>query len=181
MSLADGHIIRRLPEAKGDITSLAASNDGKKLFYSAESAVWEIPVSGGKPRKICDGDSVTADPDGESLIVQINAWDGVRHVRVPLSGAPGKPVPWLGAGSLTPTPLGPASVRAGKMVLTTGSRDSWFWKIGILDLTTGRVTGVPVRYEGDLALASWTSDGNIVAIGLPFRANIWRLRPAGVR
>ena len=88
-SIADGRIVRRLKGVEGsEVGDLAASPDGKTLYYVASRSVWAIPATDGQPRRIGPGDGVAADPNGNDLIVQIFEKEGVRLVSVPISGGP---------------------------------------------------------------------------------------------
>ena len=178
-SIADGRIVRRLKGAKGvAITSLAASPDGKTLYYTASGTVWAIPSADGDPRKIHAGDAVAADPRGPDLIVKLQEKEGIRLVRIPLSGGQEQPIPVQGEFRLTPLALSPSAVgKDGRIVLGVSVRDSWYWPPAILDPATGKVERIPM-YEADYDFPGWTSDGRIMAVALPVRSGIWRFRPA---
>ena len=48
---ADGRIVRRLKGVEGsEVGDLAASPDGKTLYYVASRSVWAIPATDGQPR-----------------------------------------------------------------------------------------------------------------------------------
>ena len=177
-SISDGRLLRRLDGSKGAaIDGLAASPDGKTLYYTAAGMVWTIPSTDGAPRKLRSGEGVTVDPYKQDLIIKLNERSGVRLVRMPLSGGPDRPIPVEGDVSLTPTPLPPNMVaRDGRIVLQITPRDSWFWPAGLLDPATGRLQKIPLPYEGDMPAPSWTADGKIVTIAYPLRAALWRFR-----
>jgi hypothetical protein len=178
-SVANGRITRRIPFDRGVISSLASSPDGKTIYCAAGGAVWSIPP-GGEPRKICAGESVAADPGGQSLIVKVIEAPQTRLLRVPLDGSPPREIPLTGPFHLTFDALASAAVgRDGRMVAPLASLDSWFFVPGIVDLKTGAMTRISVDHLGDYHSAVWTSDGQIVAAANELRSSIWRFRPKG--
>ena len=178
-SISEGRIARRLKGAKGPFDGLAASPDGKTLYYVAAGAVWAIPATDGEPRKVRAGDAVAVDPRQGDLIVQLREKEGIRLVRVPASGGPEREIPFRSEVRLGATPLAPNAVRAdGRIVLATLAKDNWFWKLAVLDPETGAVEAVPLNYEGDIPVPGWTADGKILALAFPLRASLWRFRPA---
>jgi hypothetical protein len=180
-SASQGRIIRRLRGVKGKyIDRLAASVDGKTLFYTTVGNVWAIPSADGMPRKICAGDGVAVDPNGRDLIVNLNEPAAIRLARVPISGGPGHDIRVQGDLLIGEVPLGGNGVRKdGTIVVGVASRDSpWFFSLAILDPATGKLTSIPLNYTGgDLYLSAWGSDGRILAMGRPVRAHLWRFRP----
>lgn len=64
VSIADGRIVRRLNGPRGAIARMAASPDGQTLYYTVAGEVWAVPIADGEPHRICQGDSVAADPNG---------------------------------------------------------------------------------------------------------------------
>jgi hypothetical protein len=177
-SIAEGRIIRRFRgPAGGDITTLAASPDGRVLYCAAAGAIWTLPAGGGEPRKIRDGDAVIADPRGRELIVQFNEIDAVRLARIPVEGGPQQPIPVRSELHLAPVPLAPNAVgRDGRILVQVMARDFWFWPAALLDPATGKLERIPVQYQGDVIRAGWTRDGRIVGLGLPLKAGLWRFR-----
>jgi tRNA A-37 threonylcarbamoyl transferase component Bud32 len=179
-SVGDGRIIRRLEGSKGKgITVLAASPDGKTLFYSTDGIVWSIPVADGMPTKICAGDGVAADPNGKDLIANLWGMDGTQLFRVPLSGGPHQEIHIPADLLMNNLPLsGSAINRDGQVLLGVQPMSSWFYSLAVLDPRSGKVSAVSLNYTGDLLLSGWTKDGRIVAFGEPMRARIWRFKPA---
>ena len=178
-SAGEGWIIRRLSGSKGvPVGSLAASPDGRTLYYTAEGTVWAIPASDGTPRKISAGDSVAVDPNGKGLIVNLVEKAGVRLVRVPLAGGPEQDVYVRRDLTIDPLPLGVNGLRSdGKLLIGVVPRDSWFFNTAVLDLASGKLTRVPLNFTGDLLLSGWTNEGRILAFGELMHAHIWRFRP----
>ena len=178
-STGDGRIIRRLEGTKGKgVTALAASIDGKTLYYSADGNVWSTPAADGTSNKICAGDGVATDPNGKDLIVNLWGADGMKLFRVPLSGGSRQEIRIPGDIPMNNLPLSGSAIRKdGKVILGVQSKDSWFYSLAVLDLGSDKIATVPLNYTGDLLLSGWTNDGRILAFGEPIRARIWRFRP----
>jgi len=178
-SANDGRIIRHFQGVKGvSVTSLAASPDGGTIYYTAGGNLWAIPAADGTPRKIGAGDVIAVDPNGRQLIAGLEEKGGTRLVRVPLSGGPGQEIHVQGDLPIAPYALGGNSVgKDGKLLIGVAPKDSWFFGAGVLDLANDKLTSIPLNYTGDIVVAGWTTDGQILAFGLPMRAHIWRFRP----
>jgi len=178
-SITDGRIVRRLEGVPADqVTSLAASPDGKTLYYVASGSVWAIPVSGGQSLRIASGNAVAPDPNGGDLIVQLIEKEGVRLSRVPVSGGAGRPITFQSALSLAPIFIGLNAVgRDGRVVLCIDTADSWFYGAGILDPRTGKLEKIPLSFTGEVQVPGWLDDGHILSSAWPLRATLWRFRP----
>ena len=178
-SLADGQIVRRLDDVPGNgVSDLAASPDGKTLYYVVSGTVWATEVGGGQPRRIGPGDGVAADPNGKDLIVQLNEKEGVRLFRVPVSGGAAQPIPIYSPLPLGDTLLSPNAVgRDGRVLLSLNTPDSWFFKAGILDPRSGKLAEIPLNFSGDLIAPGWLNDGRILSSGWPLRSTLWCFHP----
>jgi hypothetical protein len=177
-SASDGKIIRRLGGVKpASVTALAASPDGKTLYYAMEGNVWAIPAADGLPSKICAGDGVAVDPNGKDLFVDSFGKEGTRLFRVSLSGGPRQEIRTPGDVSLSNLPLSGSAVRQDGKVLVGIETGSWFYSLAVLDPGSAKLTRVPLKYSGDILLPGWTKDGHILAFGEPMRARLWRFRP----
>jgi hypothetical protein len=179
-SVKEGRIIQRFEATKGkDFAALAASPDGQRLYYVSSGSVWSIPSEGGTPHRISAGDGVAVDPNGKDLIVNLNEQEHIRLMRVPLSGSPPQEIHIKGDIPLDPFPVGADAVgKNGKALVGMAPSDSWFFRLGILDLATGELKEIPVNYLGDFELICWANDGRIIATTMPMKAHIWRFRPA---
>ena len=179
-SAKEGRIIRRFEATEGkDVAALAASPDGESLYYVSSGTLWSIPSKGGTPRRICAADGIAADPNGKDLIVNLNEPEHVRLVRVSLSGGPQQEIRVRSDIPLGPFPLGPSALNEhGKALVEVSPADSWFFRLAILDLTTGELKMIPINYAGDIMRTGWASDGRILVTANPMRAHIWRFRPA---
>jgi hypothetical protein len=178
-SVADGRIVRRLSGIpRNDVTDLAASPDGKTLYYVASRTVWAIPTTDGQPRRIGPGDAVAADPNGKDLIVQTNEKESVRLLRVAASGGLGEPIPFRSTLRLAPVTLGPDAIgKDGRVVLSVAMADSWFYGVGILDMRSGKLDRVPLNFTGDLLAPGWQDDGRVLTSGWPLKITLWRFHP----
>ena len=178
-SVREGRIVRRFEATEGkDVAALAASPDGQSLYYVSSGTLWSIPSEGGAPRKICAGDGMAVDPNGRDLIVNLNEQEHVRLLRVSLSGGPPQEIRVKSDVPLGPFPVGPSAVsKNGKAVVGVVPLDSWFFRLAILDLTTGELKIIPINYAGDINVTGWASDDRILATATPMRAHIWRFRP----
>lgn len=178
-SLSDGRIVGRLSGVPaGGVADLAASPDGKTLYYVASRTVWAVSTAGSRPRRIAPGDSVAADPNGKDLIVQLDEEQGVRLVRVAVSGGSEQPIPFLGNLRLTPNALDPNAIaKDGRVALSVASPDLWFYGAGILDPRSGKVTRIPLNFTGDIMDPGWQDDDHILSSGWPLKVTLWRFRP----
>jgi len=176
VSAVNGRITQRIPFDKGLITSLSASPDGKTIYCTAGGAVWAVPRDG-ESRKICAGHQVAAEPDGRTLLVKLLEPPKARLVNVALDGTPVRELPLSGPLHLGWQTLGSGNITAdGRMYLPLLSPDSWFSAPGIVDLTTGKMAGLPVDHFGDYVFLSLTPDGQVMAAVHDYRFSIWRFR-----
>jgi eukaryotic-like serine/threonine-protein kinase len=178
-SALDGRIVRRLGGVMEEhVPSLAASPDGRTLYYVASGSVWAIPAADGTPRKMCTGDGIAVDPRGKELIVNLDEKAGTRLVRLPLSGEPGHDIHVQSDLPISPVPLGGNGIRKdGKLLVGVAPRDSWFYAVAMLDTDSGKLTKVSLNYTGDIMVSGWANDGRVLATGLRMRADVWRFRP----
>ena len=178
-SVTTGRVVRRLRGTVATATSLAASADGKTLYFAAAGAIWAIGVEGGAERKISDGDSVTVEPESGDLIVKLDELQRFRLQRVDPVGGRVQELAVTGSDlRLADRPLMPGAVRNGRLLFTAATDDSWFWQVGQLDLRSGTVSRVPIPVDTDLHLAAWNGDGSILAVGLGVRSTLWRYAKA---
>jgi hypothetical protein len=163
---------------------LAASPDGKTLYYIRARRVWAVPADGGKPpRVVAEGDGVAVHPASGDLVVYRREQKGVGLSRVALRG--GKPVeskievPVIEGLRLAPSAgfSGRAIDKNGRVLVTTATKNSWFWGVAVLDPEKGTLSPIPVDFEGDLYLPSWGKDGQVFATGYSYKSEMWRLTP----
>jgi serine/threonine protein kinase len=179
-SISDGRIVRRLQGIQGSgISNLVASRDGKTLYYVSSRTVWAIPATDGQPRRIGPGDAVTPDPNGKDLIVQLREKEGVRLVRVPVSGGAEEPIIVQSALRLAPVDMGSNTIgKDGRAVVSIATPENWFYAPGILDLRSGKLNKITVNFTGDTLGLGWQDDGRILCTGWPIKGRLWRFRPA---
>ena len=178
-SLRDGRIIKRLEDVKAaTIRSIIASRDGKTFYFVDSGDVWSIPVDGGSPQKIHNGDGVAITPDGNNLIIQLIEAERIRWLKVTLDGRNEQPIPVKGDAHFTFAPIGPGAVgRDGRIVLPLTVKDSWFWVPAIFDPNTGIVQRIPVPLQADPPSPAWTNDGKIIVAAYSMDSSLWRFRP----
>lgn len=175
-SLADGHIVRRIPATMpAGVRSLAVSPDGATAYYAAAGEVWTVQVSGSaEPRRTAAGDSVAVDPSGRFLYVKQLAANPIALTRVPLAG--GAPES-LAVPQLDLSPLAANSVDSKqRLVLETGSLDSFFSRPALWDAASQTLTAIPLAFAGDVRSPGWTPDGRILAVGSTFQSSVWHYR-----
>jgi dipeptidyl aminopeptidase/acylaminoacyl peptidase len=175
-SADQGRLLRRLQGTKGkNIETLAASPDGNTLYYSSSGTVWAIPAIDGTPRQIAKGDNVAVDPNGRDLVIRRNEGSDSRLFRVSVSAGRTQQIPVPVDWSLAPVNIGQSAVaKNGKILIPVSPRDSWFYRLAILDPASGAVTRIPITYTGDTINGDWAGDGRILAVGLPLKGHIWR-------
>jgi hypothetical protein len=167
-----GRIVKRI-KPPADVTSLAASPDGRTIYYAAGQTIVSMPADGGAPTSICAGDSMAVDPASGDLIVKLEETERVRLVRCKSSGPP-RDIGVHGDLRLVATPLMPDAVRDGRLLLAVGSADSWYWFVGALDLASGRLEKVKINHFTDFHFASWAGDGMVLGGGSGVRSALWK-------
>jgi hypothetical protein len=176
--LANGRITRRIGFDKGSIAAMAGSPDGKILYCVADGAIWAVPISGDPPRKLGVGNFITMDAASNSLIAEVVEPPNTRLVRLPLDGGPTQEIP-----PASPFHLGwkidPGSVRNGRLVAPLGT-PYWYWPPGIIDLATGKSARIPLEFKSDFHHMSWTPDGRVMGLALPWHSTIWKFTPEGL-
>ncbi|HEV2424846.1 MAG TPA: protein kinase [Terriglobia bacterium] len=173
-ALSNGRITRHLSFDQGEVSGMGVSPDRQTLYCLAGGAVWSVPLSGGAPRKIRDGDGFAVDASTGSLVIQVRQPPNTRLIRVPFKGGPEQEI----AG---PFPLAYSidsnSIRNGKLVAPM-SGPRWFWRPGIFDLATGKSASIPLDYPNeDFQHMAWTPDGRIMAVADSWSGSIWKFTP----
>ena len=158
---------------------MAASLDGATIYCVASRVVWAIPAKEGNQkgrRKIWDGDGVAVDPRNGDLIVQLFGKDAVQLLRLPAQGGPEQPITFSsGSFFAYPIPLSPNAVgKDGRILMQGGAKDTWSYRVGLIDPARKSVEIVPLAFDGDPAAPGWTKDGKIVSLGIPYRPSLWR-------
>src|ERR1700674_4379202 len=105
---------------------------------------------------------VAIDPRGPtgSLIVQVNALDGVKLLRVPLDGSTELSILFSSPLRLAPIPISGSAVGPdGRIAVTVTSPDTMFRGVALLDPSTAVLERLPVAFDGDLQYPGWSRDG----------------------
>jgi Tol biopolymer transport system component len=172
-----GRITRRIAPGKGEILSLAASPDGRTLYFVTADTVWAAPSAGGEARKVRAGNRVVADPSGKSLLISVVESANMRLFRVPLDGTPETEVRAEQADTVRYSHLSAGSLGAdGRLLVSLHS--AWFSAPAILDTHTGRVQALPFDGASDYESMAWLPDGRMVALRLREDSTLWRFTPS---
>ncbi len=184
-TMPEGRIVRRLEETSGIAPqSLVTSPDGKTLYYVNAGSLFAVGIEGGQPRNLRPANGVTLDPRGPvpSLIVQVNAPDGVKLFRVPLDGGSEVSILYASDLRLAPTAISGSAVGPdGRIAVTVTSPDTMFRSIALLDPATAALERLPVAFDGDLQYPAWGRDGTLLAVGVPIRTSLWRFQAQETR
>jgi len=177
-SADQGRLIRQLQGTKGkEITMLAASPDGNTLYYGSGGTIWAIPTSDGTPRQIAKGTTVAVDPNGRDLVIKQDETSGGVLFRASASGGQSQEISLPSDWSLAPMPIGQSAIaKDGKILIPVSPKDSWFYRLAILDPVRGQASVIPVIYSGDTVNGGWASDGRVLAAGLPLKSHVWRFK-----
>jgi len=161
------------------LSALAASPDGKTLYYVQSRQVYSVPTDGSAaPTKVVPGDGVAVYPATGELLIQRFEKTGGRLFRLPRPG--GKLEEFLvkpGTLRLAPLQIGGTAInRDGCVLVASTTKDSCFWRPAILQ-PSGELQLIPVTYDGDIYPAAWAKDGKVLGMGYPLRTELWRLTP----
>jgi dipeptidyl aminopeptidase/acylaminoacyl peptidase len=179
VSRSDGRLMKKQALPKGAVpSSLAASRDGKTIFFADGGTVWSVNAASGAAKTLCAGHGVAGFPDADDVLVQRNAASGVQLVRVSLATLAETPVLSAGPLRLAPAPLSGGAVGPdGRILVSAVSPDTWLPAPAILDPATGALSLVPVRAAGEILTASWGRGGTILAMVLGTNGEFWSFRP----
>jgi hypothetical protein len=166
-----------------EVSALAASPGGETIYYVQSRDVYEVPADGHRPpRKLAVGDGVAVDPSSGAVVIQQFAMTGVRlSKRASVDGTfeefSVEPGPWR----LAPIAIGGNVIDLqGRILVTAVSKQSWFWRPGILD-SAGNVQPIPAEYEGDIYPAGWSHDNQVLGMGYALRGELWSISLADPR
>ncbi|MFI5180412.1 MAG: protein kinase [Thermoanaerobaculia bacterium] len=177
-SVEDGRILKRFETTSGAAPqTLAASADGRTLYYADAGEIWTLDVATSAAQKLRAGHGVAVDAKRGELVVQVNGREENDLFAVPVGGGPERQLPFQGPLRLATTPIAPGAVGPdGRIAVTVASKDSWFWGAGLLDPATGAVTPIPLGFEGDVQFPTFARDGSLRAVGVGTRSALWRFR-----
>ncbi len=179
-TMPEGRIVRRLEETRGIAPQgLVASPDGKTLYYVNAGSLFAVGIEGGKPRNLRPANGVAIDPRGPnpSLVVQVNALDGVKLFSVPLDGGSEVSILFASNLRLAPIPISGSAVGPdGRIAVTVTAPDTMFRGVALLDPVTAALERLPVVFDGDLQYPAWGRDGTLLATGVSIRSSLWRFQ-----
>ena len=160
------------------VRSVAASPDGKTLFYASAGQVHAMDLQTETSSAFHPGESVAIDPSGEYAVVALPGQGGVRLMKVALSNGYAEEIPTGSEFAIAATPsLEPNAIAPdGRIAVRIAPKDSWFWMTGILDPQTGHIEKAWPEIDADM-FAGWTEDGRLVASLAFLRSNLWRFVP----
>jgi hypothetical protein len=177
-SLRDGRVVHRFPAPAADVSSIVATRDGVKIYYSSAGAVWEQRLAGGEPRRVTEGTDATLDRSGENLYVKRTRAGSIELYRVPVDRGGAEKLFFSGDYHLALPPLAPSAVDdRGRILVTVHSPKSFYYRPAILDPAAKSVTPLHVSFEGDVLSPGWTRQGEIGAAGARYFGSLWRYRP----
>jgi hypothetical protein len=176
VALDSGRILKRIPLPPGMLPrTLAAAPDGKLVVFTDAGTVYALDLMNGTHRKVCAGHSATLEPNSGLLIVQQHSAAGVRLFKIPASGGEEKPVAVIGPARLAPGTLSSQAFSSvGQMAVIADANAGGNWVPGLLDLVSGALQVVPLRYEGDVVGVSHSHDGRLLAMGTAQRSELWK-------
>jgi serine/threonine protein kinase len=180
-TLREGRITKRFRFDASSVKSIAATPDGRTLYFCDRGQVWSIGINddeGAKPLQITTGASVAVDPTGKYLYIIRTDTAPRPLVRMPLAGGPIETLAVPAQYTISDDPLSPNAVDAsGRVVFEVDSADTWFERIAMIDPARKTFTVIPIGFGGDLWHPGWESDGRIAAVGNGLNSNLWRYRP----
>ncbi len=181
-TLRDGRIVKRFSFDATSVESLAATPDGKRLYYCDHGQVWWIATiseSGAKPVLVTQGDSIAIDAAGNYLYVNRRQKGQRELVRMPLMGGPEEALTIPPNYTISEDALSPAAADAsGRIVFEVDSADSWFEHVAMIDTARKTFAVIPTGFSGDVWLPGWESDGRIAAVGARLDSTLWRYKPS---
>ena len=176
---SNGRISGRISPGKGAITSLAATLDGRTIYFAAGGNVWSVPAGGGAAHKISGGNEVIWDPSRGGLVIARRESSRLTLWRTTLEGGSEQQIPIDSAAPLLDTFVSPGTIHPdGRMLVSLTPPDSWFNPPALLDMASGRVTRLLNNGLNDYHSLAWMPDGQIVATQQGLRATIWKFTPS---
>jgi hypothetical protein len=179
VSIADGHVLREVALAAGNLTGLAVSSDRATVYYAQNGSVYALSGSGA-PRRLAQGDTIAMDPEEHNLYVKQFAYEPIRLVRIDLASGQESPVTLPAEARMTDLPLSPTAVSSNQRMLVDASTTfMWFYRPALLDLRTGSLATIPMSPVGDCLAPGWAADGSMVCEVVELTGSLWRYRREG--
>jgi serine/threonine protein kinase len=159
--------------------SVAGAPDGNTIYYASGGGVFSLPTAGGTPARLCPGQSVAVDPNGQFLVIRTGRGSGEELIRYSLVDRTQQPLRIAGTYPLVMNRIASNAVaQDGRILLQVAPLDSWFWSAAVLDPKTGAMQ-LATEYDADMGSPGWDREGRLVASAMFFRSSIWRFRPEG--
>jgi hypothetical protein len=120
-----------------------------------------------------------ADAGGRDLIISLQDKDAIRLERLPVEGGDPQPIKLqddlrIPGTCLTSSMVGPG----GRIVAEIASPAEWAYRIGMIDPHGGKLSLIPVNFEGETLAPIWTRAGKLVSMGSVMGFSIWRFHGA---
>ena len=176
-SLRDGRVLHRFPAPATDVSSIVATPDGSKIYYSSAGSIWEQQLVGGEPRRVTQGIDATLDRSGQNLYVKRARAGSIELYRVPVDMGDAESLFVPSDYHLALPPLSPAAADdRGRILVTVHLPGSFYYRPAILDPAAKSLTALPVAFAGDVSSPGWTRQGEIGAAGSRYLGSLWRYR-----
>ena len=170
-------MLQRFQSDAQHVTAVAASPDGRTVYYASEGVLWAQPVSGGDPRKIGAGYDLAADPSGKTLYLVRAGARGYEFFRMPAAGGEAEKIDVPAGYSLTSLRLSPAAVnRDGRILISVKTLGVYFFQAAIFDPARRTMALVPSPSETVVNEAGWAADGGIDLRITHWSSTLWRYR-----
>ena len=180
-TLREGRIIKRFSFDASSVESIAATPDGEKLYYCDHGQVSWIGTKdeNAKPVPVTEGDSIAIDGAGKYLYVKRMQKAQRELVRMPLNGGQVETLTIPPEYTISDDQLSPAAAdAAGRIVFEVDSADSWYERVAVIDTSRKSFAVIPTRFNGDVWMPGWESDGRIAAVGARLDSSLWRYKPS---
>lgn len=177
-SLRDGRVLHRFSVPATDVSSIVATPDGSKIYYSSAGSIWEQNIAGGEPRRVTEGIDATLDRSGQNLYIRRRRAGSIELYRLPVNRGDAERLFVSADYHLALPPLSPSAAdEHGRILLTVHSPRSFYYRPAILDLARKSLTTLPVTFAGDVSSPGWTPQGEIGAAGVLYLGSLWHYRP----
>jgi eukaryotic-like serine/threonine-protein kinase len=168
-SVRNGVLRREIPVPGGNATALAVSSSLQTIYYVARDTVYSMPVNGGPPVRLTEGEDLAIDPPGRMLLVQTSR----GMVRFHLPSAAAEPIVLPSGVRLATGNLSPSAIdQNGRILLNVVVPQDFAYKAAIVDGKT--ITVISGDTPGDKLVPGWTPEGDIIAVHDVLRSEVWR-------
>jgi hypothetical protein len=124
---SNGQMSGRISPGKGAITSLAATPDGRTIYFAAGGSIWSVPAGGGEVRKIAGGEDVVWDPSRRGLVIARKESSRITLWRTTVKRGSEQQIPIDSAAPLLELFVSPGTIHAdGTMLVSLTQPDSCY-------------------------------------------------------